>query len=149
MATLTIQEASRHCGMSEPTLRYYEEVGLIGPIDRDQRSGHRRYGDDDVNALEVLACLRAVGVGIEEMRTYLANRSRGRSAYAEQRDILLRHAERIEQEIATRQARLGYLRIKAELWDARHRGDAEREADTAGRVSSAARRMIQAVSADR
>ncbi|MFG1610937.1 MerR family transcriptional regulator [Actinoplanes sp. NPDC049265] len=144
MATLTIQEASRQCGMSEPTLRYYEEVGLIGPITRDERSGHRRYGDDDVNTLEVLACLRAVGVGIEEMRTYLANRSRGRAAYAEQRDILLRHAERVEEEIAAQQARLGYLRIKAALWDARHRDDAKAEADAAGRVPGAAKRMIHA-----
>jgi MerR family copper efflux transcriptional regulator len=143
MAALTIQEASRHCGMSEPTLRYYEEVGLIGPISRDERSGHRRYGEDDVNALEVLACLRAVGVGIEEMRTYLANRSRGRAAFVEQRDILLRHAERIEEEIAAQQARLGYLRIKAALWDARHRGDAEAEAEAARRVPGAATRMMR------
>ncbi|MEV6631646.1 MerR family transcriptional regulator [Actinoplanes sp. NPDC051470] len=141
MATLTIQDASRHTGMSEPTLRYYEEVGLIGPITRDDRSGHRRYGDDDMQALEVLACLRAVGVGIEEMRTYLANRTRGRSAYLEQRDLLLRHAERIEAEIAAQQARLGYLRIKASLWDARHRGDTEAAAEASSRVAEAVDRM--------
>ena len=36
MATLTIQDVSRHCGLSEPTLHYYEEVGLIGPIGRGE-----------------------------------------------------------------------------------------------------------------
>jgi MerR family copper efflux transcriptional regulator len=80
-----------------------------------------------VNAIEVLACLRAVGVGIEEMRTYLANRSRGRSAAAEQRDLLLRHAARVEAEIETQRARLGYLRSKAAVWDARTRDDAAAE----------------------
>ncbi|GLY99489.1 hypothetical protein Acsp02_67420 [Actinoplanes sp. NBRC 103695] len=125
---MTIQDASRHSGLSEPTLRYYEDVGLIGPIGRDERSGHRRYGPDDVNAIEVLACLRAVGVGIEEMRTYLANRGRGREAYAEQRDLLLRHADRVEAEIEAQRARLGYLREKAAVWDARHRGDPGAEA---------------------
>jgi MerR family transcriptional regulator, copper efflux regulator len=42
MTAFTIQDVSRRSGLSEPTLRYYEEVGLIGPIDRDASSGHRR-----------------------------------------------------------------------------------------------------------
>ena len=29
MQALTIQDASRRSGLSEPTLRYYEEVGLM------------------------------------------------------------------------------------------------------------------------
>ncbi|MEU8199026.1 MerR family transcriptional regulator [Microbispora amethystogenes] len=58
--------------------------------------GHRRYRDEDLDVIEVLACLRAVGMGIEAMRTYLANRTRGRAAAAEQRDLLPRQAERIE-----------------------------------------------------
>jgi MerR family transcriptional regulator, copper efflux regulator len=134
---VSIQDAARRTGLSEPTLRYYEDVGLIGPIDRDERSGHRRYGDDDLDTLEALACLRAVGVGIEDMRTYQANRRRGLGASAEQRDLLLRHAARIEAEIAAQQARLGYLRDKASLWDARARGDAEAEAQAWRRVTEA------------
>ena len=39
MSVLTIQDVSRRSGLSEPTLRYYEEVGLIGPVDRDRRHG--------------------------------------------------------------------------------------------------------------
>ena len=145
MATLTIQAVSRHCGLSEPTLRYYEEVGLIGPIDRDERSGHRRYTSSDVDALEVLTCLRAIGVGIEEMRTYLANRTHGQSAAAQQRDLLLRHAERIEAEIVTQRARLGYLRVKAALWDARHRGDVDAEAEANRRLPDAISRLSPAL----
>ena len=33
---MTIQDESRRSGLSEPTLRYYEQVGLIGPIERDE-----------------------------------------------------------------------------------------------------------------
>lgn len=138
---LTIQEVSRHSGLSEPTLRYYEEVGLVGPIDRDERSGHRRYGTDDVETLEVLSCLRAVGMGIEDMRTYLANRRVGRARAGEQRDLLLRHAERVEAEMAAQRARLGYLREKAELWDARDRGDAVAEAEVTERLVATMKRL--------
>ncbi|TNC23917.1 MerR family transcriptional regulator [Amycolatopsis alkalitolerans] len=134
MTAFTIQEVSRRSGLSEPTLRYYEEVGLVGPIDRDEHSGHRRYRTEDIDTLEALSCLRAVGVGIEDMRTYLANRARGRAAAGEQRDLLLRHATRIEAEIAAQQARLGYLREKAALWDARDRGDTVAEAEVIERL---------------
>src|ERR1700726_1887471 len=113
MTALTIQDVSRRSGLSEPTLRYYEEVGLIGPIARDPSSGHRRYREEEVDALQALACLRAMGVGIEEMRTYQANRARGRAAAAEQRDLLLRHADRVEAEIAKLHTHLGCLREKA------------------------------------
>jgi DNA-binding transcriptional MerR regulator len=136
MTTLTIQDVSRRSGLSEPTLRYYEEVGLIGPIARDTSSGHRRYGESDLDSLQALACLRAMGVGIDDMRTYQANRARGRAAAGEQRDLLKRHAVRVEQEIETRKVHLEYLRLKSELWDARERGDAAAEAEASSRVNA-------------
>lgn len=136
MTMLTIQETSRQTGLSEPTLRYYEDVGLIGPITRDSSSGHRRYRVSDVDTLQALACLRAMGVGIEDMRTYQANRALGHAAAGDQRDILLRHAERVELEIATLHVHLEYLRRKAALWDARDRGDAADEAAAQLRVNA-------------
>jgi MerR family copper efflux transcriptional regulator len=50
MQALTIEAVSRRSGLSEPTLRYYEEVGLIGPIARDDSSGHRRYREEEAMA---------------------------------------------------------------------------------------------------
>jgi MerR family transcriptional regulator, copper efflux regulator len=129
MAAFTIQDITRRSGLSGPTLRYYEEVGLIGPIARDPSSGHRRYGEEDLDTLQALACLRAMGVGIEDMRTYQANRVRGYETAGEQRDLLLRHAQRIEAEIETLRTHLDYLRAKAQLWDARERGDTDAELD--------------------
>ena len=134
MTALTIQDVSRRSGLNEPTLRYYEQVGLIGPIERDPSSRHRRYREQDLDTLQALACLRAMGVGIEDMRTYQANRVRGREAASEQRDLLLRHAERVEAEIETLRTHLDYLRVKAALWDARDRGDAEAETEANLRV---------------
>jgi MerR family transcriptional regulator, copper efflux regulator len=145
MAVLTIQDVSVRSGLSEPTLRYYEEVGLIGPIARDPSSRHRRYRDGDVDDLQVLACLRAMGVGIEDMRTYQANRKRGLSAAGEQRDILQRHADRIESEIATLKVHHHYLAAKTALWDARDRGDAEAEARADLRVREVIPRLRELV----
>jgi DNA-binding transcriptional MerR regulator len=134
MTTMTIQQMSRQTGLSAPTLRYYEEVALIGPILRDSSSGHRRYSEGDLDALQALACLRAMGVGIEDMRTYQSNRALGRSAAGEQRDLLLRHAARIQDQMETLRVHLDYLQLKAALWDARDRGDASDEAEAHLRV---------------
>jgi len=131
---MTIQDVSRRSGLSEPTLRYYEEVGLIGPIGRDASSGHRRYRDQDLDTLQALACLRAMGVGIEDMRTYQANRALGHAAAGDQRDLLLKHAARIQNEIETLGVHLQYLEAKASLWDARDRGDEVGEAEANARV---------------
>lgn len=132
---------SRRSGLAEPTLRYYEEVGLVGPISRDASSGHRRYQDKDVDTLQVLACLRAMGMGIDDMRTYQANRGRGREAAGEQRDLLLSHAERVEAQIETLHTHLDYLREKAALWDARDRGDGAAEGVADERVKAAIQRL--------
>lgn len=141
MTALAIQDVSRRSGLSEPTLRYYEEVGLIGPIERDPSSGHRRYRDEDLDTLQALACLRAMGVGIADMRTYQTNRARGRAAAAEQRDLLLRHADRVKAEIEKLHTHLDYLREKAAVWDARDCGDAEAEAEAWERVRVAVNRL--------
>ncbi len=129
MTALTIQDVSRRSGLSETTLRYYEEVGLIGPIARDPSSGHRRYREEEIDTLQALACLRAMGVGIEDMRTYQANRQLGNVKAGEQRDLLLRHVERVQAEIKTLRVHLDYLRAKAALWDARDHGDGDAEAE--------------------
>ncbi len=63
-----------------------------------------------------------------------ANRARGRAAAADQRDLLLRHAERIKAEIAAQHARLEYLTAKAALWDARDRADTAAEEAAVDRV---------------
>lgn len=145
MAALSIQDVSRRSGLSEPTLRYYEDIGLIGPIRRDPSSRHRRYREEDLDTLQALACLRAMGVGIEDMRTYQTNRARGHEKAGEQRDLLLRHAARIETEIETLRIHLEYLRAKAALWDARNRGDADAEADADLRVRDLIPRLEEMV----
>jgi hypothetical protein len=68
-------------------------------------------------------------------------RRRGRAVAAEQRDLLLRHAERMAAEIAALHTRLDYLREKSALWDARAHGDAVAEAAAQQRVHAALSRM--------
>lgn len=124
---LTVQEVARRTGFSEATLRYYERIGLIGPVRRDTSSGHRRYSPEVVSVLESLACLRSSGVGIEDMRRYLDLLARGHEAAAEQERLFSAHADRVAAEIQALGLRHRYLSAKAALWAAREQGDSAGE----------------------
>lgn len=127
---LTIQEMAQRSGFSEPTLRYYEKIGLLGEVARDASSGHRRYEPATVERVEALSCLRSAGMTVSGMRRYLDLLAQGDSAAAEQRELFSTQAQKLAADIEQLQLRLTYLRRKADLWDARVRGDlgAERQA---------------------
>ncbi len=124
---LTIQEMARRSGFSEPTLRYYEKIGLLGAVARDDSSGHRRYEPATVARVEALSCLRSAGVTVSGMRRYLDLLARGDSAAGDLRDLFAAQAEKLAADIEQLQLRLAYLRGKAGMWDARARGDAPAE----------------------
>lgn len=126
-AGLTIQEMARRSGFSEPTLRYYEKIGLLGAVARDESSGHRRYGTATADRVEALACLRSSGMTVGGMRRYLDLLARGNSAAADQRDLFAGQAEKLAADIERLRLRLTYLQRKTDLWDARARGDAAAE----------------------
>jgi DNA-binding transcriptional MerR regulator len=124
---LTIQEVSRRSGLSEPSLRYYEKIGLIEHVERDESSGHRRYGAAVVGRIEALACLRATGMSVQDMRAYLDNLRDGPNAAWELHALFARNVERIDAEIERLHVRRDYLRLKADMWAARRDGDQEAE----------------------
>ncbi|WP_431969103.1 MerR family transcriptional regulator [Actinacidiphila sp. bgisy160] len=124
---LTIQEMARRSGFSEPTLRYYEKIGLLGAVARDDSSGHRRYEPATVARVEALSCLRSAGVTVSGMRRYLDLLACGDSAADDLRDLFAAQAERLAADIEQMRLRLAYLRGKADMWDARARGDAPAE----------------------
>jgi DNA-binding transcriptional MerR regulator len=98
-ADCSIQAMAARCGMTEHTLRYYERVGLIRPVRREQ-NGHRRYSDQDENWLNLLKSMRATQMPIRELRRYASLREAGDNCADAQRKILERHRAALESRIA-------------------------------------------------
>ncbi|WP_119067608.1 MerR family transcriptional regulator [Aggregatilinea lenta] len=96
--TLTIQEMAERTGLTAHTLRYYERIGLIQPVDRAS-SGHRRYSDGDVGWVEFLKRLRATGMPIREMQSYAGLLWQGDQTVEERRKLLERHRARVMQRV--------------------------------------------------
>jgi DNA-binding transcriptional MerR regulator len=115
---------SQQSGLSAYTLRYYERIGLLKPIPRNQSSGHRLYSPETVALVESLSCLRATGMSIEDMRAHLRLRQKGKAAAAEHRVLFAAHRAVLELELM--RVRLSYLDGKIAYWQAVEAGDAER-----------------------
>jgi DNA-binding transcriptional MerR regulator len=66
---LTVGQVATLTGLSTHTLRWYERVGLVEGVARDQ-SGHRKYTQKDLRRLVLLMRLRATGMPVSEMLRY-------------------------------------------------------------------------------
>jgi DNA-binding transcriptional MerR regulator len=58
-------------GTNAPTIRYYEEIGLLRPADR-QPGGQRVYGEEDAKRLTFIRRCRDFGFSIEQVRSLVA-----------------------------------------------------------------------------
>src|SRR5512139_3923729 len=64
--TYPIGELSRMVNLSQRTIRYYEEIGLLHSICRIE-NGKRVYTDDDVRRLKFINRLKVLGLSLAEM----------------------------------------------------------------------------------
>lgn len=127
----SIREAAALTGLPASTLRYYEQIGVIAPISRDASSGHRVYGDDDLDQLMWVSCLAATGMSIGDMRRYMANNRLGADAAADQERLLREQQERLATESRALVLRQRYVDLKIAYWQAVQDGDTERSEQVA------------------
>jgi DNA-binding transcriptional MerR regulator len=123
---LSIGEMAAASGLSIHTLRYYERIGLIAPIPR-LSSGHRCYSRETVERVESLGYLRAAGLSMDDMRTYLRNLDRGDLAAADHAALLSTHARTIGAQIDQLRLRQAYIEAKAAYWQAVANGERDSE----------------------
>ena len=64
--TYPIGELSRMVNLTQRTIRYYEEIGLLHSVRRIE-NGKRVYTDDDVRRLKFINRLKVLGLTLAEM----------------------------------------------------------------------------------
>lgn len=141
MDTYTLQEVVERSGLSEHTLRYYERIGLLEQIERDQSSGHRRYTAQDLHIIEVMACLRATGMSIDHMRKFLELAREGQTGAQELADLFEAHRQQLELELARKQEHLRYLGLKVDFWKAFSVGDEAKMRETSAATEALAKHI--------
>lgn len=67
---LSIGDLARHAGVKVPTIRYYEQMGLLKPAERTD-GNQRRYEKEDRDRLAFIRHARDLGFSIEAIRELL------------------------------------------------------------------------------
>lgn len=107
----TIQQTAEMTGLSVHTLRYYENIGLIHPIDRADNS-HRRYSQEDIDWIGFLKKLRATGMSIQDMQTYAELQRQGDVTLPKRVEMLKKLQQELESHIDELNAHLNLIRYK-------------------------------------
>ena len=97
---MKINEVSKMYDITADTLRYYERIGLIPTVNRNE-SGIRDYTETDCNWVNFAKCMRAAGISVESLIEYVALFQQGDKTRAARKEILIEERakllERMEQ----------------------------------------------------
>ena len=108
LENVPIGEAARQSGVKVPTIRYYEQIGLL-PAPPRSDGNRRQYDADDLKRLAFIRHARELGFEIDAIRALLALQDQpGQSCEAADHIARARLAE-VEQRITS------LLALKAEL----------------------------------
>jgi len=97
-----IGDFSRLSRISVKALRYYDEIGLLKPVQVDQFTGYRYYAADQLPRLHYILALKDTGLSLEEIAT-LVNNSLNPS---QMRDIFILKQAELRQRLNEEQKRL-------------------------------------------
>lgn len=94
-----IGQAAKRTGLKIPTIRFYEQEGLIGAPGRTQ-SGRRLYSDADVRRLSFIRHARALGFELSDIRSLLDLSDHPNRPCEEADHIARRHLDDVDARIA-------------------------------------------------
>ena len=112
---LTIQEVTKATGLSAHTLRYYERIGLIHPIAREENT-RRRYTADDVGWIDFLLKLRAIGMSIKDMQKYAELQRQGDETLPERLEMLRSLRDNVEARLDELNEHLKLIYYKIDIY---------------------------------
>lgn len=113
---MKIAEVSEHYGISADTLRYYERVGLIPPVNRTE-SGIRDYNELDLRRVNFIKCMRSAGLPIEVLIEYVALVQKGDKTMDARKEILIEQRDMLVFKMKEMQKTLDILNHKIEVYE--------------------------------
>ena len=90
----SIKQISEQIGLSEDTLRYYEKIGLIPKVNRNNL-GYRVYSLENKDLLTTILCLKHIGMTLDQIKLYTKIDS-----ISERYEMLLRYKEKMQDQMA-------------------------------------------------
>ena len=103
MASISIGLLARQAGCSVPTIRYYEEIGLLQAVQRTE-GGRRVYGAATVRRLSFIRRCRDFGFSIEQVRELVGLVDEPSRPCVEVREVAAKHLVQVREKLAELQA---------------------------------------------
>ena len=113
---MRIAEVAEKYDISADTLRYYERIGLLPHIQRNE-SGIRDYSEADCQRVKFVKCMRGANVSIEALIEYMHLVEQGDSTVEARKAILEEQREQVLERMAEMQAGLDRLNYKISHYD--------------------------------
>jgi DNA-binding transcriptional MerR regulator len=113
---MKIAQVSERYGISSDTLRYYERIGLIPPVNRIE-SGIRDYDEIDVRRVEFIKCMRSAGLPIEVLIEYVGLVQQGDRTIEARKEILKEQRQQLAARMKEMQKTLDILDHKIEVYE--------------------------------
>ncbi len=98
MKKIAIGVLSRQSGVKVPTIRFYEQIGLLPEPPRTQ-SNRRTYGGEDVKRLQFIRHARQLGFDLGDIRALLAMTREPQASCDAADSIARRHIAEIDRRI--------------------------------------------------
>jgi DNA-binding transcriptional MerR regulator len=112
---MNISQFAGRCGLTQHTLRYYEKIGLLPEIGRNA-SNHRDYSERDIVWMEFVKRLKDTNMSLADIRRYAILREKGPETEGERLQLLVAHAEKLEQNIRIETEHLQKLNEKIRFY---------------------------------
>ena len=112
----TMKETCARTGLSYETLKFYCNQGLVPNVKRDGQN-HRVFDDRDIAWLNSLNCLKNCGMGIGEMKQYLALCLEGEPSIPDRKAMLLARRQALESERRSIDEAIAYIDRKQQYYD--------------------------------
>ncbi|MDA8262843.1 MAG: heavy metal-responsive transcriptional regulator [Actinomycetota bacterium] len=100
---MRIGELAASSGLAPKTIRFYEEIGLLPPAEREH-NGYRAYDESAIQRLLFVRHAQAAGLTLREIAQVLAIRSEGLAPCVHVRGVLQRHLSQVDSRLAELQA---------------------------------------------
>jgi DNA-binding transcriptional MerR regulator len=113
----TIKEVSELLGMTEHTIRYYTNLGLVPNLNRD-KNNRRLFDVDSITWLAFINHLKSGGMTVKNIKEYIGLWWQGNSTLSKRYDILKKQQEITINQIKEAKQRLTFLQEKANHYQA-------------------------------
>lgn len=100
---LPIGELARRTGVKVPTIRFYEQIGLIAAPPRTE-GNQRRYGKTEVDRLNFIRHARELGFEVDHIRELLAMSQEPQASCHQADSIAKAHLREVDRRIERLQA---------------------------------------------